>query len=123
MNRSLLAAVGLAAILASPVAAEPAEIEYPAGSLGYSALLSADYARAEAQLRSDQGLSSNDPARLINLGQVLARTGRTETAARLFKRVRAADDVAVVLADGRTMGSQEAAERALRQLRTSYASR
>lgn len=124
MKNSLVGVAILAAtVVAAPALAEPAEVEYPQGSLGYSALLDSDYARAEAQLRSDNGVSSSDPARLINLGQVLARTGRTGEAARLFKQVRSSDNVEVVLADGRTMGSQEAANRALRALRTRFASR
>ena len=103
---------GMALIAAAPAG----EIEYPLGSLGYDALMAADYAAAEAQLRSRHGLAAYDPARLINLGQVLARTGREREASKLFKRVLEEDDVVIILADGRQMGSQTAARIALESL-------
>jgi Flp pilus assembly protein TadD len=111
----------IAAALAAPALAEPgSEIGYPKGALGYDALVAGDYATAEAQLRKSRGAAKDDPARLINLGQVLARTGRTEQAARLFERARMAEEMEIILADGRRMNSADAATIALRSLRTAH---
>jgi NACalpha-BTF3-like transcription factor len=61
--------------------------------------------------------AERDVARSINLGVVLAKLGRTEEAERRFQRVIVQDDVELVLADGQTIGSQDAARRALGALR------
>ena len=107
-----------AALLPTSVSAQPGgEVEYPRGALGYDALVSRDLATAEAQLRAGRGTSWNDPARFINYGQVMARTGRTDEAAALFKRAMTFDDVELVLADGSIMTSRDAAAKALKQLR------
>jgi len=98
---------------AVPCAAQDREIGYPAGSLAYNAMVDGDYARAEQQLREDNRVDRNDPARLINLGQVLAKTGRASEAAILFAQAMRGEDIELVLADGRVMSSREAARRAL----------
>jgi hypothetical protein len=63
----------------------------------------------------------DDPARLINYGTVLAKTGRMDEAAKQFKRAMEADEIELILADGRTITSREAAVRALRALDNSAA--
>jgi len=103
--------------------AQTAELDYPKGSLGFDALVRADYATAEAQLRADRRVAEKDPARLINLGQVFARTGRITEARRLFRQALQVADVELVLADDRAMGSHDAARAALRELRPTLASR
>ena len=106
-----------ASLLAVPAAAQPAgEMDYAPGSLGYDALIRGDLAKAEIQLRSDRTVDANDPARLLNLGQVLARTGRIAEAADVFRRAKAMEDGELVLADGSAISSREAARRALRSL-------
>lgn len=97
-------------------AQEPGEINYPKGSLGYDALVAADYETAEEQIRSAEGVSKRDPARLINLGLVLARKGDTERANVMFQRAMTADEVMIILADGREMSSYEAARLAQQSL-------
>jgi len=113
-----LASIGALAI-SVPASAEPQEIEYPKGSLAYEALVSADYGRAEEQLRADNRVHSNDPARLLNYGLLLAKTGRTAEARKLFKQVLAEDEIELILADGETEGSHEVARRGLAMTKVS----
>ena len=106
--------------------AEPAktEIGYPKGALGLAAIQDGDLAKAEAQLNSMNGVTASDPARLINLGQVYARTGRHQEAARAYEAaLKSRKSFDVVLADGRIMSSREAARLALIELRGAYAVR
>jgi Flp pilus assembly protein TadD len=109
----VLAAAALVAGTAAPAGAEQAEIGYPKGSLAYKAIVTADYVRAESQLNKEVRIPRDDPARLINHGQVLAKTGRLAEAATLFRKALAADEIELILADGRVMSSREAARRAL----------
>jgi Flp pilus assembly protein TadD len=102
-----------AGCIASAAVAEPIEIDYPKGSLGFGAISAADYARAEAQLRGELRVSRQDPAWLINYGHVLLKTGRYAEAALTFEQASKAQDVELILADGRVMSSREAARRAL----------
>lgn len=107
--------------------AEPAgsgEIGYSQGSLGYDALIAGDNGRAIAQIMADEKVSRKDPARLINLGQAYARTGRTAEAAQLFQTaMEGRDQIDLILADGTVMNSREAAKRALAKLQSRVASR
>jgi hypothetical protein len=50
---------------------------------------------------------------LINYGHVLLKTGRYAEAALTFEQASKAQDVELILADGRVMSSREAARRAL----------
>lgn len=115
MKKIMVSALVLALAAASAAGAKDREIEYPEGALGYGAIMSEDYATAERQLRDYQA-HKDDPARLINFGQVLAKTGRVEQAAKQFKRAIEADNVELILADGRTIESRKAALRALESL-------
>jgi len=119
------ALIGAALIAAGsiPVAAVPNEIDYPRHSLGFAAMMSRDFVTAEAQLRAMNGVEANDPARLINLGQLLIRTGRQAEGAALLDRARKGEDVELVLADGKTMWSHDVARRALATVTTNYAAR
>lgn len=113
--RHIALATVLALASAAPAAAQVAEVGYPRGSLGFEALASADYATAERQLRSS-AVRRNDPALLINIGQVYARTGRSAEAAEMFRRALRAREVQLLLASGHSMSSRDAASRALRAL-------
>lgn len=108
-------AIALAS-LSVPVVAQPAELEYPEGSLAFSAIVSQDFAAAEEKLRNDGQISHSDPARLINYGYVLAKMGRAAEAARLFRKAAEAKEIELVLADGRMMTSRQAARRALQNV-------
>lgn len=106
-----------AMVWGAPGAAQEREIGYPAGSLAYDAMVDRDYARAEKQLLSDNRVAKNDPARLINLGQVFAKTGRGPEAARMFEQAMQGEEIELVLANGQVMSSREAARRALMSLK------
>ena len=118
----LISAVLIAAC-AVPAVAGPAEIDYPRHSLGYTAMMARDYVTAERQLRATNGVDANDPARLINLGQVLIQTGRHSEGAALLEQARKVEDIELVLGNGRTMWSRDVARRALATVTASYASR
>ena len=113
------------ACLASAVAANPntaaanpgGEIGYPQGSLGYDALVKADYEAAEQQIQLDSGIAKNDPARLINLGQIYWKTGRTGMAIEVLEAALRSEDVELVLANGDVIGSRDAARRTLATIR------
>lgn len=118
----------LAIVAASGVAhAAPGdgnEIRYPAGSIGYDALVAGDNERAINQITTSNRISRHDPAKLINLGQAYARTGRTAEAAVLFETAIASrKQFDLVLANGRVMSSKEAARQALAGLQTKFTSR
>lgn len=110
--------------LSTPALAAPggSEIGYKEGALGYAALTSGEYSRAEAQLNRLDGVTKDDPARLINLGQVYAKTGRYEEARRAYIAAMQADKAFdVVLSDGRVLSSRDAARMALSKLPGNYA--
>ncbi len=102
-------------LIAAPVAAQQAEVGYPAGSLGFEAIMKSDFEAAERQIRNS-GLSKTDAGRSLNLGFVLAKTGRTDQAARLFQRVLSEDEVELILADDSAISSHDAARLALSAL-------
>lgn len=120
---SALAAATLAGV-AQAQTPSTGEIGYSHGSLGYDALVAGDNERAIAQILAEARIDRNDPARMINLGQAYARTGRTGEAAELFKAViKSRDEVDLILADGSVMSSKDAAAKALSKLRSRIASR
>jgi Tfp pilus assembly protein PilF len=120
MKGTVFVLLACAAGVGTPALAEErGEIGYELGALGYDALIAGDYSTAETQLRARKGVAKNDPARLINLGQVLAQTGRVAEAERMFRRASEADEVELILADGSRVSSWEAADKALRSLRAS----
>jgi len=111
--RGILLPSLLALSVTAPLAAQTyGEIGYPRGSLGYDALMAGDLRTAELQLRVGP-VAKDDPAVLINLGQVYARLGRTKEAEVVFRRVLDAPAVDLVLASGREVSSHKAASMAL----------
>lgn len=118
----IAALAGFAGMSASATAKPQAEIGYKQGALGYTALTSGDYQRAEQQLQGQDGVAADDPARLINLGQVYAKTGRYEEALKAYTAaMKSKKQFDLVLADGRVISSREAAKLALANLRSDYA--
>lgn len=100
------------------------EVVYPAGSIGYEALVRGDNERAISEILKSEKVSRHDPAKLLNLGRAYARTGRTQEAATLFKAaLDSRENVELVLADGRVMNSKDAAKMAYANVRTRMASR
>lgn len=123
LSISALLAVGLCGV-AQAAPASKGEIGYPKGSIGYDALVAGDNQRAISQILSSDRVSPRDPAKLINLGQAYARTGRIAEAAELFTiAMQSRETVELVLADGRIMNSKEAARQALSGLQTKVATR
>lgn len=110
----LVFAMGATA-LAGTASAQQRDVGYPHASVGAQAILNADYATAERQLRNSE-VAKHDPGRLINLGIVLARTGRTDAAIRQFERVLGEGDIELIVADGRSMMSHDIARAALASL-------
>lgn len=111
MKAVISAALPMAALLAAaPLAAQPASVNEPAP--GYSSLMSANYANAEREIRAAR-VSPYDPARAINLGIALAKTGRSDEAAREFRSVLAEENVEMIVANGQTLMSHDVARRAI----------
>lgn len=112
--KAIFTAVALASATSAP--AQQREVEYPRGSLAYEALMSNDLSRAERELRADDRVMHDDPARLLNFGFIYQKTGRDDLARKMFEKVLSKDDVELVLSDGRTMSSRSAARVALNGL-------
>lgn len=109
----------VAAMLGAAEPARPAELDYSPGALAYEALMGGDLQLAERQLRDSGAAIGNDPAWLLNYGQLLARSGRVNEASAIFRRVAQAPDSEIVLASGEVTGTRDASRRALQRLRLS----
>jgi Flp pilus assembly protein TadD len=113
MKTLILAALPAALLAASPASAQFGQVNDPAP--GVSSLMSADYASAVKEIRAAP-VSKYDPARSMNLGIALAKSGDRDGAAKQFNRVLLEDDVELVVANGQTVTSHELAQRALASL-------
>lgn len=92
------------------------EIGYPTGALGLSAIERGDWAMAERQLTREGG--AVDPAKLINLGEVYYRTGRSGAAFRMWEAALAAPEHFLVhTRDGRVVSTEALAREALSRRR------
>lgn len=122
---TLAIALGASAIGGTAMAqTAQGEVGYARGSLGYDALRANDLRRAEVQIESAQGIAADDPARLINLGYIHMRTGRIQSAQRLFEAVRDhRTNVMLELANGEVASSRDVARRALARMTPSFATR
>ncbi|WP_417611013.1 hypothetical protein [Parasphingorhabdus sp.] len=117
-------AAGLMLIGTPAIAQDSGEIGYAKGALGYDALMAGQNEIALQQLEAAEKVDANDPARLINLGQVYARMGRTGDAARMFMAAMKSDtNFDLVLANGTVVNSRDAADQALQNLNSQYAGR
>jgi Flp pilus assembly protein TadD len=110
----------VALLVPAPAAAQYGPVNEPAP--GYSSLLSSNFTGAEREIRA-ANVSPYDPARAINLGVALAKTGRRAEAAAQFKSVLMEDDVEMIVANGQTVMSHELAQRALASLENGVLSR
>ena len=114
MRKIFFAALAAAALVVSaPASAQLGSYNDPAP--GYSSLMHSDFTTAEREIRG-ANVAANDPARDINLGIALAKTGRRAEAAQLFRGVLMQDDVEMIVANGQTVTSHQLAERALASL-------
>lgn len=84
--------MAIAAIIAVAIAGQgaPTAGETPdaACEVGYEQLVDGDNRAAIQTIQANEELASDDPARLINLGIALARTGDFEAARRHFEAAR-----------------------------------
>jgi len=85
------------------------EVGYAPGSLGYAAIMTQDWAKAERQLTASD-VATDDPARLLNLAHVYRKTGREADAQRVYRQVaEQRNHFLVELADGQVASSRELA--------------
>ncbi len=119
---SALIVIGLAGT-AHAESATGSETAYPAKAIGYDALAAGDNVRAVDDMTRGS-MSRHDPAFLLNLGQAYARTGRIAEAREMFRAAaRKSENVDLVLADGRVIGSKQAARQALATVQVGLAAR
>lgn len=78
------------AVVPAMASAQAVEEGFPRGSLAVAAIDQGDWNRAEALLRTSS-LGDQDPARLINLGAVYMRTGRTGEALAAWRQALASN--------------------------------
>ncbi|MBZ6379802.1 hypothetical protein B5C34_14625 [Pacificimonas flava] len=97
------------AMMAAGASAQPAEVGYERGTLGFEQMVEGDWAAAEQQLLDSESELGADPARLLQLAEVYRQTGRTVEAASLYQRVLGSDDMNLVLADGRIVSAHSIA--------------
>ena len=105
--RLVLALTGLAlAASATALSAQAVEQGYERGTLAVAAMERGDWARAE-QLLTDKRLNADDPARLINLGQVYWAQGRQGEALSAWRRALASGGhFEVETLDGRLVSTE-----------------
>lgn len=125
VRSALIATASL--VLAFPtgaLASAPSEVGYTQGSLAVGDLASGQLQRAEHILAAQSLEDARDPARLINLGIVYARSGRMSEARVAFLTAQRVPEEALILSDGRETSSRVAAGEQLALLdRGSVASR
>ena len=123
MRMMILAGAAMLTAMASPAAAADREINYPEGSLGYSALVAGDYEAARAMIETDDAVALTDPARLLNLGFAYERLGNTEKAALLYQRaLESRENKKLILANGDVADSRDLAADALKRVARGIAS-
>lgn len=114
---SVLVALGIAAS-ASASFAQSVEDGYPRGSLAVAAIERGDWIRAE-QLLNGPLVDRDDPARLINLGQVYMNTGRHAQALAAYRAaLQSSRHVQVGTLSGRFVSTREVARDALARYET-----
>ena len=118
--KALILAALPSLVIASPAAAGQLG-SYNDPAPGYSSLMRSDFTTAEREINAK--LAASDPARAINLGIALAKTGRRDEAAQLFRSVLSQADVEMIVANGETVMSHQVAERALASLQNGVLSR
>lgn len=109
--------LSIASVASVAVAKPGGEIGYPEKSLGYDALVKANYKVAEQQILLDSRVAKNDPARLINLGQIYLKTGRIDMAIKVLEAAVRSEEVELILANGEVMSSRDAARKTLATIR------
>ena len=111
------------ALSLAPAAASAQAVEecFPRGSLAVAAIERGDMNRAEALLERSS-LDRGDPARLINLGAVYMRTGRTGEALASWRQALASNRHSKVeTLGGRWVSTRDLAREALARYETAQA--
>ncbi|HMG45901.1 MAG TPA: hypothetical protein VK614_00370 [Allosphingosinicella sp.] len=113
MKTPALLACAAFCLCATIASAQAVETGYARGTLAVAAIERGDWARAEALL-TDPRLNADDPARLINLGQVYWATGRQGEALSAWRRALAsANQFEIETLGGRTVSTAALAREAL----------
>lgn len=112
-----LASLSLSACAANRMA-PMAETGYAPGALAVAAIERQDWARAERLLLDAGRGDADDPARLINLGEVYWQTGRQSEALALWRRALAAGPLEVETLGGRWVTTDQLAREALARTAT-----
>ena len=122
--RQFVLALALSALPLTALSAQAVEEGYPRGSLAVAAIERGDWARAEALLNDERSLARNDPARLLNLGEVYMRTGRTAEALAAWRAALKSDrhEMVATLGD-RWVSTRDLAREALARYETTTALR
>lgn len=110
--RGLLIAIAGGALLSTAATAQTQEQRY-----GFDAIQRADLTAAEARLNAALIEQPNEPSVLLNLAHVYWKTGRTEQAEALYKKVMAHENVMMLTAGRATVGSHELAQKGLDRAR------
>jgi Flp pilus assembly protein TadD len=114
---SVLVALGIAATGTASFS-QSVEEGYPRGGLAVAAIERGDWARAE-QLLNASRVDRDDPAHLINLGQVYLHTGRHAQALAAFRAALESNrHVEVGTLSGRFVSTREIARDALSRYET-----
>ena len=109
---AIIASVALALMAQGPV--EVVADPHSDFDVGYEELVANDNAAARAAIEKCDELAADDPARLINHGIALARTGNYEAARADFAAAaNARDSVELETADGKWVDSRRLARKAL----------
>lgn len=114
--RSVLIAASVILVSPTIAMAAPMEVGYTQGSLAVSDLIGGKLERAERTLAAQSAEDARDPARLINLGIVYARSGRVAQARTSFEAAMTVPDETLTLSDGNERSSRAFAREQLRRL-------
>lgn len=113
MKTLSLLALAAFSFTATAASAQAVENGYDRGTLAVAAIDRADWSRAEALL-TDPRLDADDPARLLNLGQVYWEQGREGEALSAWRRALASSrHFEVETLAGRTVSTAQLAREAL----------
>ena len=126
VRMAAIVGLALAASMSNAAAAASDEVVVvgvPDGRLAAPALIARDYEKAARRLAPMWPEGSNDPARLINLGNAYAGLGRMKDAREAYRSARFAPESTLLLANGEAASSRDVARRALGRLEASYAMR
>ena len=110
--RNLIVALAGAALFTTTATAQTQEQRY-----GFEAIQRADMTAAEARLNAALIEQPNEPSVLLNLAHVYWKTGRTEQAEALYKKVMAHQDVMMLTASRQTVSAHALAQKGLDRAR------